>query len=68
MAVFTEPKKWGVVPGNAADVSEIQEEGSSLYPSLADFFPLSTGRFSRRQGPERTTSALLKMIMERLYF
>ena len=71
MAVFTEPKKWGVVPGNAADVSEIQEEGSSLYPSLADFFPaiyqlaLSAGG----KAPERTTfNALFKMIMERLYF
>ena len=71
MAVFTEPKKWGVVPGNAADISEIQEEGSSLYPSLTDFFPaiyqlaLSAGG----KAPERTTfNALLKMIMERLYF
>ena len=71
MAVFTEPKKWGVVPGNAADVSEIQEEGSSLYPSLADFFPaiyqlaLSAGG----KAPERTTfNALFKMIMERLYY
>ena len=71
MAVFTEPKKWGVVPGNAADVSEIQEEGSSLYPSLTDFFPaiyqlaLSAGG----KAPERATfNAFLKMIMERLYF
>ena len=71
MAVFTEPKKWGVVPGNAADVSEIQEKGSSLYPSLADFFPaiyqlaLSAGG----KAPERATfNAFLKMIMERLYF
>lgn len=71
MAVFTEPKKWGVVPGNAADVSEIQEEGSSLYPSLADFFPaiyqlaLSAGG----KAPERATfNALFKMIMERLYY
>lgn len=71
MAVFTEPKKWGVVPGNAADISEIQEEGSSLYPSLTDFFPaiyqlaLSAGG----KAPERATfNALLKMIMERLYF
>ena len=71
MAVFTEPKKWGVVPGNAADVSEIQEEGSSLYPSLTDFFPaiyqlaLSAGG----KAPERATfNALFKMIMERLYF
>ena len=71
MAVFTEPKKWGVVPGNAADISEIQEEGSSLYPSLADFFPaiyqlaLSAGG----KAPERTTfNALFKMIMERLYY
>ena len=71
MAVFTEPKKWGVVPGNAADISEIQEEGSSLYPSLTDFFPaiyqlaLSAGG----KAPERATfNALFKMIMERLYF
>ena len=71
MAVFTEPKKWGVVPGNAADVSEIQEEGSVLNPSLTDFFPaiyqlaLSAGG----KAPERATfNALFKMIMERLYF
>ena len=71
MAVFTEPKKWGVIPGNAADISEIQEEGSSLYPSLTDFFPaiyqlaLSAGG----KAPERATfNALFKMIMERLYF
>ncbi|MGJ0566775.1 hypothetical protein ACR73B_16715, partial [Enterococcus innesii] len=50
---------------------EIQEEGSSLYPSLADFFPaiyqlaLSAGG----KAPERATfNALFKMIMERLYF
>ena len=71
MAVFTEPKKWGVVPGNAADISEIQEEGSSLYPSLADFFPAiyQLALAAGGKAPERATfNALFKMIMERLYF
>jgi len=71
MAIFTEPKKWGVIPGSAADVGEIQEEGSTLYPSIADLWPaiyqlaLSKGG----KAPERTGfNAFLKMIMERLYF
>jgi len=71
MAIFTEPKKWGVLPGSAADVSEIQEKGSALYPSIADLWPaiyqlaLSKGG----KAPERTGfNAFLKMIMERLYF
>ena len=71
MAIFTEPKKWGVIPGSAADVGEIQEKGSTLYPSIADLWPaiyqlaLSKGG----KAPERTSfNAYLKMIMERLYF
>ena len=71
MAIFTEPKKWGVIPGSAADVGEIQEKGSTLYPSIADLWPaiyqlaLSKGG----KAPERTSfNAFLKMIMERLYF
>ena len=71
MAAFKEPKKFGVIPGNAADVTAIQDAGSVLNPSLADFFPaiyqlaLSAGG----KAPERTTfNALFKMIMERLYF
>lgn len=71
MAIFTEPKKWGVIPGSAADVGEIQEKGSALYPSIADLWPaiyqlaLSKGG----KAPERTSfNAFLKMIMERLYF
>lgn len=71
MAIFTEPKKWGVIPGSAADVGEIQEKGSALYPSIADLWPaiyqlaLSKGG----KAPERTGfNAFLKMIMERLYF
>ena len=71
MAIFTEPKKWGVIPGSAADVGEIQEKGSTLYPSIADLWPaiyqlaLSKGG----KAPERTGfNAYLKMIMERLYF
>lgn len=71
MAIFTEPKKWGVIPGSAADVGEIQERGSTLYPSIADLWPaiyqlaLSKGG----KAPERTGfNAFLKMIMERLYF
>ena len=71
MAIFTEPKKWGVIPGSAADVGEIQEKGSTLYPSIADLWPaiyqlaLSKGG----KAPERTGfNAFLKMIMERLYF
>ena len=71
MAIFTEPKKWGVIPGSAADVGEIQEKGSALYPSIADLWPaiyqlaLSKGG----KAPERTGfNAFFKMIMERLYF
>ena len=71
MAAFKEPKKFGVIPGNAADVTAIQDAGSVLNPSLTDFFPaiyqlaLSAGG----KAPERATfNALFKMIMERLYF
>ena len=71
MAAFKEPKKFGVIPGNAADVTAIQDAGSVLNPSMTDLFPaiyqlaLSAGG----KAPERTTfNALFKMIMERLYF
>ena len=71
MAAFKEPKKFGVIPGNAADVTAIQDAGSVLNPSMTDLFPaiyqlaLSAGG----KAPERTTfNALFKMIMERLDF
>ena len=71
MAAFKEPKKFGVIPGNAADVTAIQDASSVLNPSMTDLFPaiyqlaLSAGG----KAPERTTfNALFKMIMERLYF
>ena len=71
MAAFKEPKKFGVIPGNAADVTAIQDAGSVLNPSMTDLFPaiyqlaLSAGG----KAPERATfNALFKMIMERLYF
>ena len=71
MAAFKEPKKFGVIPGNTADVTAIQDAGSVLNPSMTDLFPaiyqlaLSAGG----KAPERTTfNALFKMIMERLYF
>ena len=70
MAAFKEPKKFGVIPGNTADVTAIQDAGSVLNPSMTDLFPaiyqlaLSAGG----KAPERTTfNALFKMIMERLY-
>lgn len=71
MAVFTEPEKFSVLPGSAADTGKIQSEGSTLNPSLVNLFPaiyqlaLSAGG----KAPERATfNALFKMIMERLYF
>ena len=39
MAAFKEPKKFGVIPGNAADVTAIQDAGSVLNPSMTDLFP-----------------------------
>lgn len=39
MAVFDEPKKFNVVPGNAADTSKIQDASSTTEPSMSAFFP-----------------------------
>ena len=39
MAAFKEPKKFGVIPGNAADVTAIQDAASVLNPSMTDLFP-----------------------------
>ena len=71
MAAFKEPKKFGVIPGNAADVTAIQDAGSVLNPSMTDIFPaiyqlaLSAGG----KAPERTTfNAFLKLYGEALYF
>lgn len=38
MAVFDEPKKFNVVPGNAADTSKIQDASSTTEPSMSAFF------------------------------
>ena len=71
MAAFKEPKKFGVIPGNAADVTAIQDAASVLNPSMTDIFPaiyqlaLSAGG----KAPERTTfNAFLKLYGEALYF
>ena len=39
MAAFKEPQKFNVVPGNAADVTAIQDAASVLNPSMTDLFP-----------------------------
>ena len=71
MAAFKEPKKFGVIPGNAADVTAIQDAGSVLTPSMADIFP-AIYQVPLGQGgkaPERTTfNAFLKLYGEALYF
>ena len=71
MAAFKEPKKFGVIPGNAADVTAIQDAGSVLNPSMADIFP-AIYQVPLGQGgkaPERTTfNAFLKLYGEALYF
>lgn len=71
MAAFKEPKKFGVIPGNAADVTAIQDVGSVLNPSMADIFP-AIYQVPLGQGgkaPERTTfNAFLKLYGEALYF
>ena len=71
MAAFKEPQKFNVVPGNAADVTAIQDAASVLNPSMTDIFPaiyqlaLSAGG----KAPERTTfNAFLKLYGEALYF
>ena len=71
MAAFKEPKKFGVIPGNAADVTAIQDAAAVLNPSMTDLFPAiyQLARAAGGKAPERTTfNALFKMIMERLYF
>ena len=71
MAAFKEPKKFGVIPGNAADVTAIQDAGSVLNPSMADIFP-AIYQVPLGQGgkaPERTTfNAFLTLYGEALYF
>ena len=71
MAAFKEPKKFGVIPGNAADVTAIQDASSVLNPSMADIFP-AIYQVPLGQGgkaPERTTfNAFLKLYGEALYF
>ena len=71
MAAFKEPQKFNVVPGNAADVTAIQDAASVLNPSMTDLFPAiyQLALAAGGKAPERTTfNALFKMIMERLYF
>ena len=71
MAAFKEPKKFNVVPGNAADVTAIQDIGSVLNPSMADIFP-AIYQVPLGQGgkaPERTTfNQFFKLYGEALYF
>ena len=71
MAAFKEPQKFNVVPGNAADVTAIQDAASVLKPSMTDIFPaiyqlaLSAGG----KAPERTTfNQFFKLYGEALYF
>ena len=71
MAAFKEPQKFNVVPGNAADVTAIQDATSVLKPSMTDIFPaiyqlaLSAGG----KAPERTTfNQFFKLYGEALYF
>ena len=71
MAAFKEPQKFNVVPGNAADVTAIQDAASVLNPSMTDIFPaiyqlaLSAGG----KAPERTTfNQFFKLYGEALYF
>ena len=71
MAAFKEPQKFNVVPGNAADVTVIQDAASVLKPSMTDIFP-AIYQVPLGQGgkaPERTTfNAFLKLYGEALYF
>ena len=71
MAAFKEPKKFGVIPGNAADVTAIQDAGSVLNPSMTDIFP-AIYQVPLGQGgkaPERTTfNQFFKLYGEALYF
>ena len=71
MAAFKEPKKFNVVPGNAADVTAIQDAASVLNPSMTDLFPAiyQLALAAGGKAPERTTfNQFLKLYGEKLYF
>ena len=71
MAAFKEPKKFGVIPGNAADVTVIQDAASVLNPSMTDLFPAiyQLALAAGGKAPERTTfNQFLKLYGEKLYF
>ena len=71
MAAFKEPKKFNVVPGNAADVTVIQDAASVLNPSMTDLFPAiyQLALAAGGKAPERTTfNQFLKLYGEKLYF
>ena len=71
MAALKEPKKFNVVPGNAADVTAIQDAASVLNPSMTDLFPAiyQLALAAGGKAPERTTfNQFLKLYGEALYF
>ena len=71
MAVFTEPEKFSVLPGSAADTGKIQSEGSTLNPSLVNLFPAiyQLALAAGGKAPERATfNEFLRLIMQRLYY
>ena len=71
MAVFTEPEKFSVLPGSAADTGKIQSEGSTLNPSLVNLFPAiyQLALAAGGKAPERTTfNEFLRLILQRLYY
>ena len=71
MAAFKEPKKFTVVPCNAADVTAIQDAASVLNPSMTDLFPAiyQLALAAGGKAPERTTfNQFLKLYGEALYF
>ena len=71
MAAFKEPKKFGVIPGNAADVTAIQDAASVLNPSMTDLFPAiyQLALAAGGKAPERTTfNEFLRLILQRLYY
>ena len=71
MAAFKEPQKFNVVPGNAADVTAIQDAASVLNPSMTDLFPAiyQLALAAGGKAPERTTfNQFFKLYGEALYF
>ena len=71
MAIFTEPEKFSVLPGSAADTGKIQSEGSTLNPSLVNLFPAiyQLALAAGGKAPERTTfNEFLRLILQRLYY